>query len=93
MLTLDATVKIPPWASFASVDEGVVLLNTRSNFYFSLDEVGSRFWELLHAGKRLQQCYRTLLKEFEVEPARLEADLLELLENLQEQGLVEIDAA
>jgi hypothetical protein len=90
MLTLDDTLLFPDIVSFTFVDEDAVLLNMQTNQYYLLDEVGARLWGLLRDGKSLRESYRALLEEYEVEPATLEQDVLELLEKLKEQGLVEI---
>ena len=90
MLTLDTALRIPAHVSFTFVEEQAVLLNLRTNQYFSLDEVGAHLWALLKEGKSLREGYQVLLEEYEVEPAQLEQDVLELMENLKEHGLVEI---
>jgi hypothetical protein len=90
MLTLDDTLHIPTNVSFTFVDEDAVLLNMQTNQYYLLDEVGARLWGLLRDGKLLRESYQTLSEEYEVDPAQLEQDVLELLQNLKEQGLVEI---
>ena len=90
MLTLDATVNIPVSVLSTTVDQDVVLLNTLTNKYYSLDEVGARLWSLLSEDKTLRDAHQALLKEYEVESSQLEQDLLELLGELQESGLVEI---
>ena len=90
MLTLDDTLHIPTIVSFTFVDEDAVLLNMQTNQYYLLDEVGARLWGLLRDGRSLRESYQTLLEEYDVESAQLEQDVLELLDNLKEQGLVEI---
>ena len=90
MLTLDTTLRIPNYVSFTFAEEDVILLNTRTNKYFALDEVGARLWSLLGDGKALRECHQILLQEYEVESAQLEQDILELLEQLQQYELVEI---
>jgi hypothetical protein len=90
MLTLDATLRIPPHVVFTTVEQDAVLLNTLTNKYYSLNEVGARFWTLVANGKALRQAYQVLLDEFEVEPPQLEQDLLELVRQLYNDGLVEI---
>ena len=90
MLTLDATFHIPDYVSFAFVEQDAMLLNMQNNQYYLLDDVGARLWGLMGEGKSLRESYQVLLEEYEVEPARLEQDVLELLENLKEKGLVEI---
>ncbi len=89
MLTLAAALHIPENVLFTTVDGDAVLLNTRSNQYFALDEVGARVWNLLTEGKSLRAAYEILLDEYEVDPVPLERDLLELVGHLTENGLVE----
>jgi hypothetical protein len=90
MLTLDSILSVPPTVLCTSVDAEAVFLNTRTNQYYALEEVGARLWGLLIEGKRLRECHQMLLEEFEVDPAQLEGDMLELLTDLMENGLVEI---
>lgn len=90
MLTLDSIITIPKYVMFSLVDEDAFLLNTKTNKYFLLEEVGARFWGLLKDGLSLRDAHQTLEKEYDVEPAQLEKDLIELLEKLLENGLVEI---
>ena len=89
MLTLAAALRIPDNVLFTTVDDDAVLLNTRTNQYFALDEVGARAWNLLTEGKSLRAAYEILLDEYEVDPVPLERDLLDLVGHLAENGLVE----
>ncbi len=89
MLSLNSTLSIPAHVLYTRVDQDNVLLNTRTNKYYALNEVGARFWNLLVEGKTLREAQGVLLGEFEVEPSRLEEDLLELIEHLRENGLIE----
>lgn len=90
MLTLDADLHIPAHVSFSIVGQDAFLLNTQTNKYFSLEEVGARLWELLNDGQSLRDGYQVILGEYEIDPAQLEQDLLEFLNHLLENGLVEI---
>ena len=75
---------------FQDVGGEAVLLNLASERYFGLDPVGTCIWNLLVQDPRLQPAYERLCAEFEVEPARLESDLLDLVGQLAEAGLVEV---
>ena len=90
MLTLAATLHIPAHVLFTTVEQEAVLLNTVTNKYYSLNEVGARVWNLLAAGKTLKEAHQALLEEFEVDSPQLEQDILELVQHLRENGLVEI---
>jgi len=93
MLSLDATLHIPDHVMFTTIESDAVLLNTLTNKYYTLNEVGARFWNLLTEGKTLREAHQLLLKEYEVESPELEQDLLELVEHLHENDLVEITEA
>ena len=90
MITLDTLLNIPAHVLSTKVDQEAVLLDTQTNQYYALDEVGARFWNLLSEGKTLRDIHQTLLDEYQVSPAELEQDLLELLTDLLENNLVEI---
>jgi hypothetical protein len=65
-----------------------VLLDTASERYFGLDAVGTRVWQLLAGGSALVDVHQALLREFDVAPAQLESDLLSLVDQLADAGLV-----
>ena len=68
-----------------------VILNTASGDYFTLNEVGKRFWELLDGVKTLPQINAIMAREYEVEPEVLTEDLKELLDDLLLNKLIEAD--
>ena len=90
MLTLDTALHISANVIFTVVGQDAFLLNTQTNKYYALEEVGVRLWELLNEGRGLRESYQLLLSEYEVDPPQLEHDLLELAVTLMENGLVEI---
>jgi len=90
MLTLDTVLHIPGNVSFSIVGEDAFLLNTRTNKYFRLEEVGTRLWGLLNEGRSLKDAHRVILGEYEVDSGALEQDLLELIDELAGNGLVEV---
>jgi len=67
-----------------------VLLDLGSERYFGLDPVGTRIWALLADASDLAQVHAALCGEFDAEPSRIEADLLALVRQLADAGLVEI---
>jgi hypothetical protein len=90
MLTLESALRIPAHVSFSVIGEDAFLLNTRTNKYYGLQQVGARLWQLLTEGKSLPEAHQALLGEYDVAAGQLELDLLELLEDMQKNGLVEI---
>lgn len=72
------------------VSEGAVLLHTTDEIYFGLNEVGLLIWELLPpASRTTEEVVEKLAHRFpEVDPAEIRTDVLELLQGLEENGLV-----
>ncbi|MEO5595971.1 MAG: PqqD family protein [Lysobacteraceae bacterium] len=75
---------------FQEVGGEAVLLNLDSERYFGLDPVGTRIWSLLGEDSGLQHAHATLCSEYDAPAATLEADLLALVGQLAEAGLVTV---
>lgn len=90
-MTLDVTVKISDQVAHRDLGGESVLLDLESGQYFGLNEVGSRVWNLLDQESSLTSIRDRLLKEFSVDAAILETDILNLVKNLADHGLVAID--
>jgi hypothetical protein len=73
-----------------SVSEEAVILHTGSGVYYGLDPVGARVWNLIQQPCSVEEIRAMLLAEYDVEPARCEADLMELLEKLRDEKLIEV---
>jgi Coenzyme PQQ synthesis protein D (PqqD) len=67
------------------------ILNVKSGVYFGLDPIGARIWHLIKQHGRVDAVRDAILAEYDVEPARCEADLLALLSRMAEAGLIEVD--
>jgi PqqD family protein of HPr-rel-A system len=77
----------------ADVDDEAVLLHVETGIYFGLDALGAHIWRLLTDGATEGAIVAALLDEYEVEPARLRADLAAFLDRLAERGLTRVTAA
>lgn len=67
----------------------LVLLSVSDGYYFSLDEVGARVWELCDGTRSATEIAAVLSREYDDAPAAtIAADVRELLEDLQAEGLV-----
>ncbi len=70
------------------VDGDSVLLDIDSGEYFSLNEVGSRVWELCDGTRSLASIAEAICAQYEVQPSTALSDASELLESLAGAGLV-----
>ncbi len=75
---------------FQEVGGEAVLLSLASEQYFGLNPVGTRIWQLLGRDSSLQAAFDVLCGEWEIEPARLQDDLLSLVAQLADAGLVRV---
>ena len=67
-----------------------VILNLESGVYFGLNEVGTRIWALIPEHGSVRKVLEVMQREYEVAPQELENDLLQLIEQLQARGLVNL---
>jgi len=84
-------VKIPDDVLISKLQEESVILNLDSERYYGLDDVGTRIMSVLTTSESIEVAYQTLLKEYDVDPQILRQDLLELVQNLHDQGLIQIN--
>ena len=68
-----------------------VLVHLRTNRIFEVNATGLRIWELAGQGRTLGEIEDTLCGEFDVDPARLRTELLDLVSDLSREGLLETD--
>lgn len=85
-------VEVPADVLFRELGGESVLLDLRTESYFGLDAVGTRMWQALCETGSLDAAAAALDGVWDVEPARLRADLRRLVDELARQGLVVLDA-
>jgi len=75
----------------AEMDGETVMMRIKSGMYYGLDNVGSRIWELIETPRQVSQVIDRLMEEYDVERAKCQANTLDLLNQLYEEGLIKID--
>ena len=83
-------VRVPDDVLISRLQEEAVILNLDSERYYGLDDVGTRMLSVLSASESIEAAYVSLLNEYDVEGQVLRQDLLALVENLLQKGLVEV---
>jgi hypothetical protein len=66
------------------------ILNLKNSVYYGLDPVGARVWSLIQEPKTFAEIRDSLLDIYDVDRSQLESDLQALLNQLAEQGLIDI---
>jgi len=89
-VSFEDRVKLPDDVLISSLQEESVILNLDTERYFGLDDVGSRMLTVLTTSTSIEAAYNSLREEYEVDDEVLKQDLLALVDQLVEQGLIEI---
>ncbi|HEX3185926.1 MAG TPA: PqqD family protein [Pyrinomonadaceae bacterium] len=84
-------VRVPEDVLISNLQDESVILNLNSERYFGLDNVGTRMLTVLSTSNSIEAAYELLLTEYDVDPHLLRRDLMSLIENLVEQGLLAIE--
>jgi hypothetical protein len=68
-----------------------ILLDPESGTYYTLNEIGSRVWELAADRPTLDEVHDILLTEYEIDAETLRRDLETLLDRLEAEDLMDVD--
>ena len=85
----DVVVAVPNQVSSSLGDEAVILELTQG-IYYGLNEVGARIWTLLKEPRRAGEIRDAIVDEYEVGSATATRDVLGLLTELADRGLIEV---
>jgi hypothetical protein len=86
--TLASRIAIRDDVLFQEVNGEAVLLNLKTGVYFGLDPVGTRVWQLLVEPRVLADVLAVVVDEYDVSPERGAGDLIALVTDLEQHGLV-----
>lgn len=72
----------------SQLGDETVILHLDNSTYYSLDSFGTKIWKLLKKKELPADICTKLASEFDVEPAKLEADVSRFLNDLVKQDLL-----
>lgn len=75
---------------YCNVEDEMVLLGMEDGIYYGLNPVGAFIWEQITEPKTIDQVRDAILDEYEVEKGECERDLIDLLNELAEKGMIHI---
>ena len=90
MPTLDSRVQVNEDVLFQELQGEAVLLNLKSGIYFGLDPIGTRIWQLFAEHNALSEIAQIITDEYDVARDHCSGDLLKLVGDLEQHGLVSI---
>jgi hypothetical protein len=87
-MTLNSCIKIQDDVLFQELQGEAVLLNLKTGVYLGLNPIGTRIWQLLQQDGSLSKTVDVLLEEYDVGRDQLTRDLLDLVAQMGQQGLL-----
>ena len=88
--SLQSVVVVVPEQLSCDLSGEAAILSLTSGTYYGLNAVGGRIWTLIREPQVVQGILERLLAEYDVEASRCETDLIALLQELTDEGLVEV---
>jgi hypothetical protein len=75
-------------ALVATLSDGAVLLNLQTKRYFSLNETGTRIWEMVQQTADEEVIVATMLDEFDVDEPMARSEVRRILDELIDAQLI-----
>jgi hypothetical protein len=85
-------VRVPDDVLISPLQEESVIMNLDSERYYGLDDVGTRFLSVLTTANSIDAAYQSLAEEYDIDREVLRQDLVALIQNLLQQGIIEVTA-
>jgi hypothetical protein len=73
--------------------EEAAILGMKNSVYYGLNPVGARVWRLLQRPRSVAEICEAIVSEYDVTAERCEGDLIPLLQQMLQEGLVELSRA
>ena len=90
MISTNTQVKASNDQVSCELNEEAAILDMKTGVYYGLDPVGARIWELIQQPESVSGIVAQLLDEYDVDAEQCTQDVVMLLSQLQELGLIEI---
>jgi len=92
MLTIEDIVAQGGNAVIAEINGEIVALDAAKGTCYGMNKVATRVWNLIAAPRPIREICNILLDEYEIDAPTCETQVLELLDELNREGLLEISA-
>jgi hypothetical protein len=75
---------------FSRIDEELLAIDEKAGYFYSLNESAARVWELVKNPVPVESICVRLCEEYAVDEITCREDLFQLLQSLQDAGLLEV---
>jgi len=87
---LPTTVAIPENVAWQQFADEVVLVDLNAGEYHNLNDVAAQMWRTLDECSDVRTAYERLCSLYEVDPETLRTDLVALIQQLLDKGLLTV---
>jgi hypothetical protein len=70
------------------LEDGAVLLNLKTRFYYSLNKVGYRIWQLLDVAESSEDLSQKVVSEYQAEDKQVKENVSDFIKELEREKLV-----
>ncbi|HSE84413.1 MAG TPA: PqqD family protein [Thermodesulfobacteriota bacterium] len=70
------------------LDDGAVLLNLDTKYYYNLNETGLRIWQIMDEFQSPTEIAKKLVNEYEIDAERAETSVIKLIEEMEKEELI-----
>ncbi len=81
-----------PQVTHETIDDEVVIINLDSGSYYSMSGIGAAIWSLIDSGASIDEVAAHAAGRYDGEPPAIRAGLVALVEALQSESLIVVDA-
>jgi hypothetical protein len=85
----DSVVRVSASQVSSRLGDEVAILELDRGVYYGLNDTGSFLWNLMQKPVRVNEMRTALVEEFDVDAETAEKDLLRVLADLRDAGLIE----
>jgi len=86
-LEANTRVQHSPNATFQIVADEAILIHLNTGVYYSLNDVGTSFWNMMDGQRTIDECADAIAQEYSAPREVVLADLLELANELAAEDL------
>ena len=87
-ISKDSVVSVSSTQMSSELAGEAVILDVQEGLYYGLDEVGASVWKLIQTPTTVAEIQAGIMEEYDVDAAQCEQDVIELIAELAEAGLV-----
>ncbi len=70
------------------LDDGAILLNLDTKYYYNLNATGLRIWQIMDEFKNPMEIAKKLVNEYEIDAERATASVVRLVKELEKEELI-----